>query len=222
MIDRIDTCHIVRRLTTLFRCMLMLAMVGGSLCAQQTGSDAPPPRNTATGRPQLINVEFEGNDESDLNDKVLKAQIKSKPTEKPTIRRIFTIFANVYDANPLMPQYMRDEMHAVVDSLAGDLRYLNPRLLKEDTIELRKIYDQFGYHEVQLDYRIVIDTAKNRSVVRYFIDEGPRYTNAGITYLGLEEVPDYVVERFREPAAFQVGDDYSTTDVVNESARAVA
>lgn len=221
MICRIDTRCIVGQTTTIVRCILMLAMVAGSVRAQESGSAAPPPP-TSSGRPVLVSLEFEGNDDSDLNDKVLKAQIKSKATEKPTVRRIFTIFANVYDANPLMPQHLRDEMHAIVDSLSGDVRYLNPRLLKEDTVELRKIYDQFGYHEVQLDYRVVIDTAKNRSVVRYFIDQGPRYSNAGITYLGIDEVPPQVTDRFREPAAFEVGDDFRTSDVVDESARAVA
>lgn len=170
----------------------------------------------------LVNVEFEGNEEEDLNDKVLKAQIVSKPTDRPTVRRIFSIFAQIYDANPFMPQYMRDEMHSIVDSLAGDIRYLNPRLLVEDTTELRRIYDQFGYHEVELDYRIVIDTARNRSIIKFIIDEGHRYDNHGVTYFGLEEVPEDVTERFREPVAFEIGDDYRTEDVINESGRAIA
>src|SRR4051812_18555749 len=115
MIIRIDTRYIVLRMRSVIGCLLLLATMTLSLRAQVTGDASAPPPRVSTGRPQLIGVEFEGNDETDLNDKVLKAQIKSKGTEKPTVRRIFSIFANVYDANPFMPQRMRDEMHAIVD-----------------------------------------------------------------------------------------------------------
>jgi outer membrane protein assembly factor BamA len=191
--------------------------------AQVTGLDdaPPPPRDARSSRPILVKVEFEGNEDEDLGDRVLAAQIKSKGTERPALR-VFSIFALVYDLNPVMPQYMRDEMHEIVDSLSGQERYLNPRDLKEDTMELRTIYNQFGYPEAELDYRIIIDTARNRSIIRFFIDEGPRYRNHGIHYVGIEDVPEDVQATFRDPVEFEIGDDYKTSEVVAETGRAIA
>lgn len=218
MIDRIVTDRLCRRLVIVIGLLTLLA--GAPSTRAQTGRDTPP-RRSSSARPVLVDVEFEGNDERNLNDKVLKAQIKSRGTERPALR-IFSIFARVYDINPLMPEYMRDEMHEIVDSLSGEERYFNPRLLKEDTMALRRIYEHFGYNEVQLDYRILIDTARNRSKIRFFIEEGPRYLNNGITYVGLEEVPEPVRELFATPEAFKVGDEYRGSEVVDETARAVA
>jgi outer membrane protein assembly factor BamA len=222
MIARSGTIH-APCLSLLVALVAALVGLAAPVRAQETGlKDAPPPpRRASTSRPILVKVEFEGNEDNDLNDKVLAAQIKSKGTERPALR-VFSIFALVYDLNPVMPEYMREEIHSIVDSLSGEERYLNPRLLHDDTLELRKIYNQFGYPEAQLDYRIIIDTARNRSIIRFFIDEGPRYKNHGIHYVGTEEVPADVRESFREPTAFEIGDDYLTEDVVNETGRAVA
>lgn len=218
---------VVRALTeSLRRARLLLALVAATAAAvtpslaQVTREDAPPPRRVGSARPVLVEVEFEGNNDNDLNDKVLKAQITSKGTARPALR-VFSIFARVYDL-PFMPARMRDEMHEIVDSLSGEERYLNPRLLQEDTAALRRIYQQFGYNEVQLDYRILIDTARNRSKIRFFIEEGPRYRNHGITYVGLEEVPEDIREQFAEPEAFEIGDDYRSSEVVDETTRAVS
>ncbi|HVK39764.1 MAG TPA: BamA/TamA family outer membrane protein [Candidatus Kapabacteria bacterium] len=219
MIDRIVTDRLRRRFAVLISVAAVCA--GAAAARAQDGADEPPPRHTTSARPVLVDIEFEGNEEPDLTDKVLKAQITSKGTERPALR-VFSIFARVYDINPLMPQRHRDMMHEIVDSLSGEERYFNPRLLQEDTMALRRIYQQFGYNEVQLDYRILIDTARNRSRIRFFIDEGPRYRNHGITYVGLEEVPDEVRDKFSTPEAFDVGEDYRGSEVVDESARAVA
>src|SRR5688500_4608701 len=107
----IDRHHLLVAVSVCFRIVLALLPCTAFVYAQLTGHPLPPSPRTSSARPMLVNVEFEGNEEGDLNDKVLKAQIKSKPTDKPTVRRIFSIFANVYDANPFMPQHMRDEMH---------------------------------------------------------------------------------------------------------------
>jgi outer membrane protein assembly factor BamA len=227
MLDRIVAAGLdrmalrIHRLATLAVALGAVAFAADVLPAraQETG-DAPPRRSTSS-RPVLVDVEFEGNEDNDLNDKVLTAQIESKGTERPALR-VFSIFARIYDLNPLMPQRMRDEMHEIVDSLSGEERYFNPALLKEDTMALRRVYEQFGYNEVQLDYRILIDTARNRSKIRFFIEEGPRYANHGITYVGIEEVPEDVREKFVAPEAFEVGKPYRGSEVVDESARAVA
>jgi outer membrane protein assembly factor BamA len=223
MIERYVSARLGRRVRAAVAFIALLACLVVSAHGQTTDlkDNPPPPRSVRSSRPVLVKVEFEGNNDNDLNDKVLAAQIKSKGTGRPTLRA-FSIFARVYDVNPLMPQYMRDEMHRIVDSLSEGERYLNPRLLPEDTMELRRIYEQFGYPEAQIDYRIIIDTASNRSIIRFFIDEGPRYKNHGITYVGLEEVPEDVRESFREPRVFDIGDDYRSEEVINETSRAVA
>jgi outer membrane protein assembly factor BamA len=203
---------------TFARILLVLVIVawisGGDLHAQITGTPAPPPQAVSV-RPVLVGVEFEGNE--GLSDDFLAAQIKTRPTVSSFIRRFFGIFTDI----PVSTPRHRDALRRRVDSLTGEIRYLNLTTVAADTARLRNVYDDLGYHRARFAYRIRLDTTGNRAVVHYLIYEGPRFTLNGIHYIGSESLPEEIRTAMKNPEEFELGKDFVREDMNREVNRIV-
>jgi outer membrane protein assembly factor BamA len=170
-------------------------------------------------RPVLVRVEFEGNEglESDR----LKAQIDTRPTALPWVKRFFGTFLTPYELNPFTPEEVRTQVRHIVDSLAGEIRYLNLSTVAQDTVTIRQFYIDHGYHDAVVDFRILLDTARNTSAVRFIINEGPRYPLRGLAYIGLESVPEDVRQQIETPELVKLGEGFSKDDLTAERDRVV-
>ena len=194
--------------------VICLMVAGGDLHAQITGTPPPPSTQSVSIRPILVGVEFEGNE--GLSDDFLAAQIRTRPTGSSFIRRFFGIFASMQ----ISPR-TRDALRRRVDSLSGEIRYLNLATVAADTARLRNVYDDLGYHRARFAYKVRLDTTGNRAVVHYLINEGPRFTLKGIHYLGSEDLPEEIQTAMREPEEFELGKDFVREDMNREVNRIV-
>jgi outer membrane protein assembly factor BamA len=194
-----------------------------SLHAQETGGQRRPvdrrDRFAESIRPVLVRVEFEGNE--GLETERLKAQIDTRPTALPWVKRFFGTFLTPYELNPFTPEEVRSRVRHIVDSLAGEIRYLNLSTVAQDTVTIRQFYIDHGYHDAVVNFRILIDTTRNTSAVRFIVNEGPRYPLRGLAYIGLDSVPEGVRQQIETPELVKLGEGYSKDDLTAERDRVV-
>lgn len=179
--------------------LLLVLVVPVPGWAQGPGGDAPPiaPVAPPSVRPLLVDVEFEGN--ASLSDEQILTQITTRPTRTPVIKKFFALIGQLIERNPLAPDSVQMQVRSTIDSLGGDFRYLNMNALLADTIRIADLYDDFGYHDAAVKFRIRLDTLRNTSIVRFIIDEGPGFPVKEVTYLGLDEVPENIRDEAVEP-----------------------
>jgi outer membrane protein assembly factor BamA len=170
-------------------------------------------------RPVLVRVEFEGNE--GLESERLKAQIDTRPTALPWVKRFFGTFLTPYELNPFTPEEVRSRVRHTVDSLAGDIRYLNLSTVAQDTVTIRQFYIDHGYHDAVVSFRIQLDTTRNTSAVRFIINEGARYPLRGMAYIGLDSVPENIRQQIETPELVKLGEGYSKDDLTAERDRVV-
>lgn len=199
----------------------VIAGVQGLHAQPGPGSDIPPaaPMAPASIRPLLVDVEFEGNNA--LADELIQAEIITRPTRTSAIMKVFALLGQLVERNPLAPQRYRDQVRKTIDSLGGDFRYLNMNAVQGDTIRIAQLYNDFGYHDASVSYRVALDTIRNTSLVRFIINEGPAYPVKGTHYRGLDDVPERIREEATEPIYLKDGETYTKEKYVAQAEHAV-
>ncbi len=183
-------------------------------------------------RPILVDIEFEGND-AIATDRLL-ARIQTRATHVPLVKRYYSMLVDLLEQNPLAPtEYQkvgRDyqvlppyyQLRRIVDSLGGDIRYLNMARLDSDVVRLRTLYFDNGFHDADIDYHIRLDTVRNTSIVRFIINEHQRYPLRAVTYVGLDQVPNELRANLIRPDLIELGRGFSKADLEAETSRIVA
>lgn len=209
-----------------------MLLAGAVALAQGPGGDGGTAAPVFTVRPILVDVEFEGNDA--LGSDQLAAQIQTRPTQTPLIKRYYGLIADLLDQNPFAPKRYRKigremeplapywVLHAIVDSLGGEVRYLNLNRLDSDVVRLRTLYYDNGYHDVEVNYHVRLDTVRNASIVRFRIAENKRYPLRAVSYIGLENLPPDLRSQLIEPELIEIGEGYSKSRLTDETDRIVA
>lgn len=201
----------------------LLILTGFQLLYAQPGpgSDTPPaaPMAPASIRPLLVDVEFNGN--SALGDELIQAEIVTRPTRTSAIMKVFSLIGQLVERNPLAPQRHREQVRKTIDSLGGDFRYLNMNAVQADTARIVQLYNDFGYHDAIVTYRVALDTIRNTSLVRFMINEGPAYPVKGVHYFGLENVPASIREEVTEPIYLKDGETYTKERYVAQAEHAL-
>jgi outer membrane protein assembly factor BamA len=198
--------------------LLMLVIAAGTLRAQGGGTPTPSYRSSSV-RPVLVAIEFEGND--NLTDEQIQAVIQSRPTKVPVVKRFFALIGQLVEENPAAPRKLRQQVGGMIDSLGGELRYLNMTLAAEDTIRMRTLYNDFGYHDAEFRIRATLDTVRNSAILRFIIKEHRRYPLRGVGVFGLEDVPDQLRGDLVAPKLVELGAGYRKDDIINEANRIV-
>lgn len=184
--------------------------------AQVSGEPNPITGDPASVRPVLVAVEFVGN--TTLAAPVLQANIATQASTGSFIGSFFRLFSGTPFTAPLesiglmISDSVRPVVHQalsdMVDSLSGSIRYLNLTTAAADTATIKRIYNQYGFHDAQVGIRVALDTADNAAIVRYLIREGPRYTISGITYLGIDSLPPQIQASVRRPKLLEPGEPF--------------
>lgn len=204
--------------------LLLLLLAPVTLRAQGPGGEAPAPttdtRHTESIRPVVVGVDFEGNE--GVSAGTIASRIQTKPTQPTFVQRFFETFARISDIKPLrflFTRRYRAAMHRVLDSITGDVRYLNLTVIAADTVKIRNLYEDFGYHDAAVKYRVSMDTARNQARVHFLITEGKRYPLNGVHYLGIEDVPDEIRKEIETPELITLGEGYNKDDLTAERDR---
>ncbi|MDB5033052.1 MAG: surface antigen [Chlorobi bacterium] len=199
---------------------LALTLAARSTVVAQSPGDGPvasrPPLPIAV-HPILVAVEFEGNDK--LTDEQLLTVMETHPTKIPLIKRFFSLIGSVI--TEFASTADSAEVQRTIDSLGGEVRYLNLTTAAADTARMLGLYNDFGYHDAHIRFRLLLDTARNTSIIRYIIQENPRYAINGVHYFGLEDVPEEITSDLIHPQILDLGRGFSKDDLLAESDRIV-
>ncbi len=167
---------------------VLFIVLPSHLSGQETG-EKPVITKRISVRPILVDIEFEGNTQIDA--RIISQRIQSRATSSSGVRTFFRTYAELFEKNSAAPQHFTVLLQNIVDSLS-DVRYLNVKVAGEDTNRILNLYNDYGYHNARVDFEIDIDTARNSSILRFIIDEGPQYNVRGVRYQGLEQLPETV------------------------------
>jgi outer membrane protein assembly factor BamA len=202
-------------------CALLL-LCSLRLSAQNGGERSVDRRDSYSNesvRPVLVKIEFEGNEE--IGEERIAAQIETKATSRPWVKRFFGILLTPFELNPFAPEEYRERIRRTVDSLAGDIRYLNLATVGADTTNIRVFYEDHGFHDARVRFKILLDTSRNTAIVRFLIQEGAGYPLRGFTYLGLDSVPKDVRDQINRFEILKLGKPYSKDNLTAERDRAL-
>ncbi len=200
---------------------IILLLAVAEARAQGPGSGAHPitPVAPASVRPLLVDVEFEGN-KAISNEQIL-AQIATRPTRTPVIKRFFALIGQLIERNPLASDSVRLQVRNTIDSLGGDFRYLNMNSVLADTARIVDLYDDYGYHDAKVRYRLRLDTLRNTSIVRFIVDEGESFPVKDVTYFGLDDIPAAIRKEAIEPLYLRKGEAYTKAKYVAQANQVV-
>ncbi len=215
------------------RALAVIAVLVCAACcgarAQVTGVHHFQQRDRQSVRPILVGVEFEGN--SALSTNLIKANIVTQSTGQSFAGRFFAVFTSTPFTAPLesiaaivsdsVRPVIHNRLSSVVDSLTGNVRYLNLTSAAADTATIKALYNRFGFHEATVAFQARVDTVRNSAIVRYTIDEGPRYTLSGINYIGIDTIPEQLQAQVRKAKIVSRNSDYSAADLDKEIAQSV-
>ncbi len=201
--------------------------------AQTPGNDGftPPPTTSSilAFRPILVRIEFEGN--STLTGEQIQAQIQTRATHVPLLKRYFSLLVETIDQLQAPITSLgthdtlvkgRDQLRRMVDSLGGAVRYLNLSLLAADVARIKTLYNDYGHHDVDVQYFVTLDTARSVAAVRFKINENVRYRLHALSYSGLEKVPADLRAEITKPQLVEIDGPFAQADLSAETDRVVA
>jgi len=201
----------------------MVTAGGVDLHAQEPGSDGttrPSILQSVSARPVLVDIEFEGNE--NLGAEQIQAVIESRPTKVPAVKRFFSLIGQLIERNPIASPRVRQQIGRLIDSLGGELRYLNMTTAAEDTVRIRALYNDFGYHDATFAIRVTLDTNRNVAILRFIINENLRYPVRGVGTFGVEDVPREIQGDLLSLEMVELGQGYRKDDIIGEGDRMVA
>ncbi|HVZ39105.1 MAG TPA: BamA/TamA family outer membrane protein [Candidatus Kapabacteria bacterium] len=214
----------------------MAIVLHGAAWAQGPGGSAPPVFSgraiVSSVHPILVDVRLKGN--SAIDDDQVLAHIQTRPTHTPLIKQYYLLLADLLEENPTVPRTYRmigrdsqpyskyPMLRRAIDSLGGELRYLNTTLLDSDALRIQHLYNDFGYHDAVVTYSLTLDTTRNTSIVTFNIVENKRYRLRGLTYLGMDAVPKDIRTRITRQEKVRLGQYFTLSDLSAETNRVVA
>lgn len=185
-------------------------------------------RYSTSVRPVLVRVTIDGN--SGISSALILSRIQTKPTQVTFLEHFFGTFARISDfdidfkiikSRWLYTDAYRAAMHRMLDSIAGDIRYFNSTSAAADTIKIRDLYADNGYHDATARYVVSVDTLRNTATVHFLIHEGERYPLHGIHYLGMSDVPADIMKKVETPELVDLGKGYDKDKLTAERDRVV-
>jgi len=164
-------------------------------------------------QPVLLEVVVEGN-ESVPTDRILAA-ITTRATAIPTFDRYAILFADLLQVQPTHDSAVAADIARSRDIRMAGIRLLNIGAAREDAGRIRDLYHGFGFHDVVVDTRFIIDTIRNVAKVRYLVNEAFRYRLRGIhwVYTGSDPPPDSIRRAVAIPDAMVPGDYFAQEDL---------
>ena len=177
-------------------------------CVAQVAGD-PSSAQFRSVRPVLVSIKFTGN--SRITDQELELRILSKPTDRSVLNRYARILDPVADR---AAAYLR--LRASEDL---ELRYLNSALVEEDRKSIIRLYNERGFHAVNVRAVYGVDTAHNVAALRFYIEEGERAVVWGTRFVGLDDVPADLRRRIEDPAYLRPGSPFDVANVTLETRR---
>ncbi len=196
---------------TLKSCVILSVLLLGAVqfCAGQTTGS--PPSNSAfrSVRPILVSIKFSGN--ASISSQDLERRILSKPTSRSVLNRF---------ARMVQPLSNRVTYYLRARAAEGlELRYLNAVLVEEDRKALLRLYNERGFHTVQIRAVYGIDTARNIAALRFNIIEGDRAVVWGTRFVGLDGIPNELRKRIKETKYLRPGAPFDVVNVNLETRR---
>lgn len=200
----------------LFALLALILLGAHSTAAQSVRVEGAAP----SSQPMLIEVRIEGN-KGVPTDNILAA-ITARASDITPLDR-YTILLSDVQRFIAPDSAIGAELDAVVDEAVSGIRLLNTGAAVEDVSRIKRLYNGYGFHDVVVSTRYLVDTTNNVAIIRYIINEAERYRLRGVrwVYSGTAQLPEQIRAELEQPESMAPGDYFSQERLYADITRAI-
>ena len=164
---------------------------------------------------EIGKVDFTGN--YSLTNEALYKIVSSRASERTTPQQILSYFADQFEVNPSVPAHFKEGIQQSLKNLYQDIQYFSSDKAATDIENIRKFYNQYGFHNVDIFYTFVPDFDNNINVLSFHISENKRRKMDRINYIGLSSLPSKVSAQVESKKIILGADYFNEFKVINEA-----
>src|SRR3989339_388727 len=100
--------------------------------------------------------------------------------------------------------------------LYNDVQFFEQSKAENDVITLHDFYNQNGFHKANVSYTFEGDLSRQLNVLSFFINEDTASTISGITYLGLDSLPNDINYTVKSLMKVRIGERFNEERIFSE------
>jgi len=147
-------------------------------------------------RNEINAIEFEGN--KTFPDERLYSLLSVKETKRSMVHSSMQYYYDQMSRIEATPEIILRAIYDNLSTMEHQINYFQPELLKADIETMWHFYNINGFHFVDIKYEFVPDSTNKINILRYIIDEGPRFSLAAIIYKGLDSIDNSTKQRIEK------------------------
>ncbi len=114
------------------------------------------------------------------------------------------------------PERIKKTFRSFLDDLSDEIGFFNKNIASNDSVTLWHLYNINGYHFPEIHYRFVPDSSDQKNILKFVINQGPRYRVDTLNYIGLDSLPKQILKKINSKMRIKKGRKYFEPDIIKE------
>lgn len=179
-----------RLIITLFT--VWLSCLHGAAQDRATGFVRPGDPSFQAVAKELQAIRFVGLEQT--TSEQLLGIVSSRASDISVSHQLTRYFRANVARNGSAPKLITRHLDTIARSMESEIRYFDPRTAEADSAALLTYLNQNGFHKAAVSYNFGRDPETLRNTLVFTVQEGPRAVIDTVIYLGLDDLPDDVLD----------------------------
>ncbi|MFA6572044.1 MAG: POTRA domain-containing protein, partial [Bacteroidota bacterium] len=157
---------------------------------------------------------------SALSENDLKSVIASRPSNRNWYHIVIQYYYDQFNKNSktrrVSPKSLIRSLKKALKTMILEVQFYNQATVDSDVLNLIDFYNQNGYHDAQVTYTFVPDSARKKNVLTFYITENKHYSIKSLVMTGLDSLPQEISENINPMIKVKEKDMYKESKIVED------